>query len=187
MNAFEFYGHDYIPGILTDLECLELKDHLYEKFDELPCTYDRGRGMVKMIYRPKEAEIVHERVKYFLERYLQTPLYPTYWFTTLYYNKAYMAAHTDREACEVSVSLNISQDAPWHLCLRDKIGRIERYQTPPGDAVLYAGPKCEHWRTPYRGQAYLQLFLHYVKKYGTSSKHRYDQTLDSNSSRVWNL
>jgi hypothetical protein len=182
MNPFEFYGQDYIPGILTDSECLELKDHLHKKFDKLPCISDPGRGMVKMIYRPEEAETVQDRVRYFLERYLQAPLYPTYWFSTQYYNRSYMAAHTDREACEVSVSLNISQDAPWQLCLRSKTGRIERYQTPPGDAVLYAGTKVEHWRTPYHGQVYTQLFLHYVKKHGSSSKHRYDQTLDSNSS-----
>ena len=96
MNPFEFYGQDYIPGILTDSECLELKDHLHKKFDKLPCISDPGRGMVKMIYRPEEAETVQDRVRYFLERYLQAPLYPTYWFSTQYYNRSYMAAHTKK-------------------------------------------------------------------------------------------
>lgn len=175
MNQFEFYGYDFIPGILTPKETANLHKRLQEEeFDKDPVEYDPGRGLVKMTYRPPAAKDVHERVHYFLERYLSTPLYPTYWFCTQYYNKSYMAAHKDRGACEVSVSMNISQDQPWELKLRDKTGKLIREKTNPGDGILYAGTDVEHWRTPYQGRIYTQLFLHYVKKHGKYSEYRYD-------------
>lgn len=174
MNQYEFYGCDELPGILDQKECIFLKHELDTEFATRPVHFDEGRGLVKMIYRPKPALFVFERLHYFLERYLNTKLYPTYWFTTQYYNKSYMAAHTDREACEVSVSLNVHQDNPWHLKVKDKTGKKHSLATPPGDAVLYNGIECEHWRTPYAGQNYTQLFLHYVKQSGKYSRYRYD-------------
>lgn len=181
MNDFEFYGYDFIPGILTPKEIANLHVRLQtEEFDKDPVEYDPGRGFVRMTYKPPAAQNVFEQVHYFLERYLQTPLHPTYWFCTQYYNKSYMAAHTDRESCEVSVSMNISQDCEWQLCLRDKTGKIVRYKTDPGDGVLYAGTQVEHWRSPYKGQIYTQLFLHYVKKYGNYKHFKNDTPSISN-------
>lgn len=175
MNQFEFYGYDYLPGILTEPECIFLERDMEGEFENLPVEYDQGRGLVKMIYRPKPALFVFDRVHYFLQRYLNTSLLPTYWFCTQYYNKSYMAAHTDREACEISVSLNISQDVPWALRVRDKTGKRHALETPPGDGVLYAGIESEHWRTPYKGRRYTQLFLHYVKRNGNYSDQANDQ------------
>jgi hypothetical protein len=32
----------------------------------------------------------------------------------------------------------------------------------PGDAVIYLGDKIEHWREPFGGENFGQLFLNYV-------------------------
>lgn len=175
MNNFEFYGYDELPGILTPEECVSLERNMEDVFYDLPVEIDGGRGLVKMIYRPDPAKFVFERVHYFLERYLNTKLHPTYWFCTQYYHKSFMVAHTDREACEVSVSLNIAQTNPWKLRVKDRTGKRHALETPPGDAVLYAGTDVEHWRTPYKGRRYTQLFLHYVKQHGKYSRFAYDQ------------
>jgi len=181
MNNFEFYGYDFIPGILTPKDAANLHQDLQQQeFDKEPPEYDPGRGLVKMVYKPKCAEDIFDQVHHLLETYLSTALYPTYWFCTQYYNKSYMAAHKDRGACEVSISMNISQDGlPWDLCLRDKTGRIIRRKTNPGDGVLYAGTEVTHWRTPYQGRIYTQLFLHYVKKNGKYSDFKYDELKSS--------
>jgi len=165
MSDFEVYGYDFIPGILSLEDTANLHMRLQkEEFDKDPIEQDPARGAVKMVYCPPCAKDIFNQMHYFLEIYLQTPLQPTYWFCTQYYHKSYMVAHKDREACEISVSVNISQDNPWDLCLRDKTGKIIRSQINPGEGVLYSGTEVTHWRTPYKGQTYTQLFLHYVKK-----------------------
>lgn len=174
MSKFALQGYEYIPGLLDDQEAVQLERELDSIFYEMPMEYDPGRGLIKMVYKPPCAQTIHDRVQYFLTRWLRTDLLPTYWFCTQYYNKSYMAAHKDRDACEISVSLNIQQTEPWQLRLRDRFGKKRAFVTPPGDGVLYAGCDIEHWRTPYKGHRYTQLFLHYVKANGTRTEQQGD-------------
>lgn len=45
----------------------------------------------------------------------------------------------------------------------------------PGDALLYLGCLAEHWRDTYAGQAYVQVFLHYVLGKGTRARVLFDR------------
>ena len=41
--------------------------------------------------------------------------------------------------------------------------------------LVYEGAKFEHWREPFTGTACIQLFLHYVNRFGPFSEFAYDR------------
>ena len=44
----------------------------------------------------------------------------------------------------------------------------------PGDALLYRGIDCFHWREPYLGSRLVQVFLHYVDRDGPHAGQKFD-------------
>lgn len=93
---------------------------------------------------------------------------PTYSFARLYTHGAELRRHTDRPACEHSVSLQLGTDgsAPWPLALEDLHGAAHELDLEPGDALCYQGTRLPHWRAPFSGQWYGQVFLHFVAAEG---------------------
>ena len=51
----------------------------------------------------------------------------------------------------------------------------------PGDAMLYRGCECPHWRDAFDGEQCAQVFLHYVDADGPYSEWRYDKRERLNS------
>jgi hypothetical protein len=88
-------------------------------------------------------------------------LLPTYSYAREYRHGEKLARHTDREACEVSVTLNLSSDSLWPIYMDG-----EAVETYPGDAAIYRGIDVPHWREAFQGQRCVQVFLHYVRMEG---------------------
>lgn len=65
--------------------------------------------------------------------------------------------HRDRPSCEWSMTVNLSQSEPWPIYMDGK----EIIQEV-GDGALYQGCEVYHWRKPFKGNEYIQVFLHYV-------------------------
>jgi hypothetical protein len=102
-------------------------------------------------------------------------LSPTYSYFRLYKHGDMLKRHRDREACEVSVSLNIGQlpsDA-WPLYVEGNAGSYGAFLSP-GDALLYRGIDIFHWREPYQGRRLVQVFLHYVDRNGPYANQKFD-------------
>src|SRR5439155_18013998 len=93
-----------------------------------------------------------ERLRPEVERRTGLVLYPTYSFLRTYINGAVLDRHRDRPACEISVSLNLGQDPAkaWPLWIRGPNG-VDAAYLEPGDALLYRGIECEHWRERFEG------------------------------------
>tara|TARA_R100000149_G_C5856937_1_gene123965 strand:- start:252 stop:797 length:546 start_codon:yes stop_codon:yes gene_type:complete len=108
-----------------------------------------------------------------IEKELGKELLPTYTYWRMYNQYSELEKHTDREACEYTVSITIKQDMEWPLF----IGKNKVY-IESGDGVLYQGTKIEHWREEYEGDYAMQLFLHYVLKDGKFA----DEALDRRQS-----
>jgi hypothetical protein len=102
-------------------------------------------------------------------------LYPTYSYFRLYKHGDVLTRHRDRPSCEISVSLNLGQTPadPWPI-------HIERDAAPygallaPGDALLYRGCDCFHWREAFEGTRLAQVFLHYVDRNGPNADQKFD-------------
>ncbi|MEY2542167.1 MAG: hypothetical protein QOI22_1769 [Verrucomicrobiota bacterium] len=96
-------------------------------------------------------------------------LAPTYSYTRRYARGEKLARHTDRAACEISVTVSIevpkgAGPSVVHLkAPRSKATKIEMFE---GDGCVYAGTEVEHWRERFRADGYIQLFLHFIAKGG---------------------
>lgn len=103
---------------------------------------------------------------------------PTYSFARLYFEGGELKRHTDRPACEHSLSLHLGRedlDSRWDLGLEGEDGSEASVDQRPGDAVLYRGVQRPHWRAPLTQTWGAQVFLHYVDTDGPFARCRFDE------------
>lgn len=103
-------------------------------------------------------------------------LFPTYSYFRVYKSGDTLVKHTDRPACEISLTicLGYEADRPWPLMLAGLTGPLS-IELEPGDGLLYRGMEQVHWREPMNGQRSAQVFLHYVDQNGPYSEWKYDK------------
>jgi hypothetical protein len=111
-----------------------------------------------------------------VEEFCGLRLYPTYSFFRLYRHGSTLRHHRDRPSCEISVSVNLGPKlaTPWPLWITGPRG-AQAVELAPGDALLYRGVECEHWRERFDGEELAQVFLHYVDQDGPYSDYRFDE------------
>ena len=119
-------------------------------------------------------------------------LLPTYAYFRLYQAGDVCRVHSDRLACEHSVSLTIAyaDDKPWALSVgTDRVAVPENRVADdfqgaafgsvamrPGDGVLYQGTHHRHGRLdPNPNQWSAHLFLHWVDRAGPYAAEAFDQ------------
>lgn len=122
-------------------------------------------------------------------------LFPTYAFFRTYQQGDICTVHSDRHACEHSLSLTLgySDGRPWALSVgRHELSGDEQFQPKfeqdfggepytdypmePGDAVMYKGVQYRHGRlqpNPNRWSAH--LFLHWVDRNGPFRDFAFDK------------
>ena len=129
---------------------------------------------------------LHYLVKKEVEEILKMDLHPTYYFDRFYFTGQQLKRHSDRPACEVSVTLQISTNRkdPWSIWFEKPDGTESFVNMKNGDAVIYKGCEREHWRDPLPSRYnkiekawrkvnrlpddtyHHQIFLHYVDANG---------------------
>ena len=98
-------------------------------------------------------------------------LLPTYSYWRMYTHLDELKKHSDRESCEISVSVNFgSSGESWPLYMDDI-----PLETKPGDAVVYLGRDVSHYRKKFIGDWYCQAFLHYVDADGPFAEFNLDK------------
>jgi len=103
-------------------------------------------------------------------------LFPTYSYFRVYHRGDLLEKHTDRPSCEISLSLCLGYEGekPWPLMVEGPEG-ISSADLAPGDALLYRGIECPHWRESFEGDRNAQVFLHYVDQNGPYAEFKYDK------------
>lgn len=100
---------------------------------------------------------------------------PTYVYSRVYKNGSELLPHTDRDACEISVTLHLHGDSTWPIWIETPSGEKRSVDLNPGDAMIYLGKTASHWREKYNGEYYTQVFLHYVQSRGDCSYAYFDK------------
>ena len=123
-------------------------------------------------------ETLLTKLKPKMEKETGYKLNETYSYARLYKKGDILERHKDRYSCEVSTTLNLGGDL-WAIYLEPsgKTGRAGiKVDLNPGDMLLYAGGKVEHWRERFEGEKCCQVFLHYNNaKLPTAEKNKYDR------------
>ena len=136
------------------------------------------RGQTFYRYRYPKLKSLAFKIKSFLIDLLEEDLIETYWFDRFYFAGSSMLPHTDRPACEISVSLHISNTSEYSfpLCFKSK-SQESSIITNPGDAIIYKGIDVKHWRDVLNGDSvtyYHQAFFHYVRLDGHYVEYAWD-------------
>lgn len=131
-------------------------------------------------------ETLHELYWDVLEEIIGEELIPTYAYARLYSNGDVLERHTDRPACEVSVTIQLgrSHHYAWPIYMG-----TQRFDLGEGDGVVYAGCDVEHWRDKCDGpDGYYsgQVFLHFVRKHGKYASEVGDSTTRDTYSYIKN-
>ena len=101
---------------------------------------------------------------------------PTYCYARVYKNGNVLKPHTDRPACEISITINLSNDGTeWPIYFKDSNGETHSVITKEGQGAVYLGCVAEHWREEFVGNETVQAFLHYVRVDGPYSNFYFDR------------
>ena len=100
---------------------------------------------------------------------------PTYTYARVYKNGSELLRHTDRDACEISLTLHLHGDSTWPIWIETPNGEQRSVDLNPGDAMIYLGRIAPHWRDRYEGEYYTQVFLHYVRSRGDCAYAYFDK------------
>jgi len=121
-----------------------------------------------------------------IEKITNEKLYPTYSYARWYTKENFMKKHKDRKECTVSVTLNLGGDI-WPFYIKDLNKKNKCLEMSAGDAVIYQGDKCEHWRKKFNGKICAQLFLHYSKDEKDKFDGRKNLGIPSDINRIINI
>lgn len=173
-----FASHAYvkIESLIDDGLCEMLYQHVLRRAPLARSSPDTGLdGAVEMPSDPV-MEHVLGGLQPRIEELAGLTLHPTYSFFRVYRRGNTLKRHRDRESCEVSVSLNLGPalDRPWPLWLAGPQGETA-VTMAPGDAALYRGIECSHWREALDGDHLAQVFLHYVDQNGPYRDWKFDR------------
>lgn len=196
---FEENGYIFIPELISNIEDFYCAPPLDEKGNRLTGQLKYYRKD-KFVYVPEEKQVngalarynvpmyreIHYIVRKKIEEHLGIDLLPTYFYDRFYYVGQQLKRHSDRPACEVSVSLQISTNSsnPWPIWFECPDGTESYVLMKNGDAAVYKGCEREHWRDPLLSKHskmknlwrtirrkeddtyHHQVFLHYVNAQG---------------------
>ena len=154
-------------------------------------------GSVARYWHPQYRKI-HSEIRLILERVIGRKLYNTYYYDRFYFPGQELKKHTDRPACEISVTIHISTNIKesWPIWIKtpdtfeDKTMKIASGENrfvhlEAGDGMVYKGCERPHWRDPMPGLLeskinkdeslyYHQIFFHYVLQDGIRAHYAWD-------------
>ena len=126
-------------------------------------------GSLARYWHPQYRKI-HTGVRNKLEEIIGRKLYNTYYYDRFYFPGQELKKHSDRPACEISVSIHIStnlpddeKDWPFKIKTPDTFTDPKKKDTVlvpgeersailnPGDGLLYKGCERPHWRDAMPG------------------------------------
>ena len=156
-------GYYVLPGFISPERAEKMAEEFifWDKQDKYESDLKEAPAAAGL-YNPIGAvELLCEKTKD-LSYIVGETVLPTYAFGRMYRNGDRLNLHTDRVACEISITLHLRGDQPWQFGANDKW-----FDQRPGDAILYLGCITPHSRKgPFTGTEYVQFFLHYVRSRG---------------------
>lgn len=153
-------------------------------FDSVPVFTDGQCPKSPAVYNYLPVvELLLEKLPYVSEK-AGTTLLPTFCYARSYTHGERLAAHRDRPAGEISVTVHLEADHPWPIHFGHPLSGESAVPLQPGQAVLYLGCEVTHWRNEFPGQYYRQITLHYVRSRGKFAAACFDnQTPEINGIR----
>jgi hypothetical protein len=157
----------FVPNFISQEQANFLQQEFYKLEVSGQYTKDKQAPNSPAVYNFKPfLELLCQKTNE-VTNLIEELVLPTYTYARIYKNGEVLERHRDRPACEISLTMNIGGDAAWDISIQKPNGEEINLNLNQGDAMLYLGCVADHWRnTPFSGQNYSQIFLHYVRSNG---------------------
>lgn len=149
-----------VKDIISKEKALQLAIHLDTRKDKYS-IYDNMVPNSIAYHNDDEITKLQNELRPMIEKHTGLELYNTYNYSRIYKKGNVLEIHKDRDACEISVTLDLGGDK-WSIFMGG-----EEIMLDIGDAVIYKGCDIPHWREEFKGNTHTQSFIHYVDKNGT--------------------
>ena len=164
-----------LPGFVSVLRARALAQTLAQHHAMVPLAADTLVPGAPAAYDfPPFVRLLVEKIPH-VEEVAEDKVLPTYSYARIYGHGDALRLHEDRDACELSLSLNLDADQQWPIWFKSPDGRTVQVLQRPGDAVMYLGCQTPHWRDTYLGHSCVQVFLHYVFAFGDRAYAYFDK------------
>lgn len=153
----------YVPSFLTGQEADDLAQEFFVAQREGLLSQDPQCPSSPAIYNllPCVKMLVKKTPQ--VSVLCEEDVLPTYVYGRIYSKGEVLARHRDRDACEISLTINLQQDkTKWPIWIQKPNGEEVNLTLAPGDAMMYLGCEADHWREAYQGTMQTQVFFHYV-------------------------
>jgi hypothetical protein len=164
-----FVVRDFFHQDGAEFVSKDFKKHCIEKFSKPDSQVPNSPAVYN---HPLIQQMLFSKI-FYMNDLIGERLYPTYCYARWYKTGAELKPHTDAEACEISVSVNLSGDG-WPIYFTKPDGTTNGVTLQQGDAVIYKGVKSVHWREKFDGKECVQAFLHYITITGPNYFHAFD-------------
>jgi hypothetical protein len=167
-DQFNKFGALYIKDVINS-EMIKFLSHCLLRSKYYPNSKiddSQVPGALGIMDHEVMFETLHEKIWPAIEFVIEEKLLPTYSYARLYTNGNELKKHSDRESCEISVTVQLarSHHYSWPIYMGGK-----RFDLGEGDGVIYKGCEIEHWRNVCDGPENYnsgQVFFHFVKANG---------------------
>tara|TARA_R110002051_G_scaffold114128_1_gene186686 strand:+ start:1489 stop:2043 length:555 start_codon:yes stop_codon:yes gene_type:complete len=170
--TFYTNGYHIVRNLITLEEVERLSKHLSDRFDKGTIDVDYSLMCVQTMNSPSfygkgDDVMMNFQIDLLpkIESHSGLNLFKTYSYARKYKRDDILRIHTDRAACEISITIDLGGDK-WPIWVLDRDENPVKIDLNPGDGVLYRGCELSHWRSKFKGDEHIQIFVHYVDKYG---------------------
>lgn len=161
-----------VVNLLSPEACERLTTRLHRKHSEGATHRDPQCPLSDSLRDDPTLDSVLEQLVPLMEDETGLRLSPTYCYARIYRPGDVLEKHTDRPACEISVTVTLGYSGGLWPIFMDG----EKFMLETGDGAIYRGCEVEHWRERYcEGNWQTQAFFHYVDALGPHRDWRYDR------------
>lgn len=194
-DQFTVEKYTHLKNVLNKEECNKLVVKLKELIANQQTIKDLQCPLSESVHGTPTFDVLLESLAPIFEEASGKKLFPTYAYARIYAPGEELKIHTDRPACEISVTVTLGFEGDvWPIYMADhdetktveqRLGEndepywlknVSRIDMEVGDAVIYRGEDKIHWREKYtEGKWQAQVFLHYVDQNGSNAEWKYDK------------
>ena len=165
-DFFDANGYVVLSDVLSKEQCAELTQYMFKLHKEGKLHQDTQCPISDAVYGDPVFDGLMVSFADSIGKHVNRKLLPTYTYARIYRPGEVLKKHRDREACEISATLTLGFDAKtsWPIFFDDE--KCVPIKLEPGEMAVYKGCDITHWRTAFKGEWHVQLFLHYVDANG---------------------
>lgn len=166
----------YVPGFISVQEADNLAQEFFIAQQNGKLELDPQCPSSPAIYNLFPCVKLLVKKVSFVSELLGEDVLPTYTYGRIYMLGETLERHRDRDACEISLTLNLHQSGDsWPIWIQKPNGEEVSVNLNSGDAMMYLGCDADHWREKFQGQSCVQVFLHYVRANGSRAYAYFDK------------